>query len=186
MKRGIFVVISGPSGVGKNTLVDILVNDKYGIYSVSYTTRKKRKNEVDGEDYFYITNEEFENKIRENKFLEYAKYSNNYYGTSKEFVFDNINKGINVIAIIDVQGTIKIKEVLPDAILVFIMPPSFEELRQRLIKRNTDSPKEIEKRLEIAKKEIKYKDKYDYIVINNTVNEAVIDIKKIINEECKK
>lgn len=186
MKKGVFIVISGPSGVGKDTLSDILVNDNYGIYSVSYTTRKRRKNEVEGENYFYIDKDKFEEKIKANELLEYAIYNDNYYGTSREFVLDNINKGNNIIAVLNIQGALNIKKVLREAILVFIMPPRFEELKKRLIKRDTESLEDIEKRLEIAKDEIKFKDKYDYIVINNTVDKAIIDIKDIIDKECKK
>lgn len=186
MKKGIFIVISGPSGVGKDTIAECLIKDNIGIYSVSMTTRKKRIGEVHGKDYFFATKEEFENNIKENKFLEYAKYNDNYYGTLKDFVFDNINSGTNVIAIIDVQGAMQIEKVFPDAVTIFIMPPSFDELERRLKSRNTDSEDDIKRRLTIAKKEIIYKDKYDYIVINNAVDKAVLDIKNIINMEKKK
>ncbi len=186
MNKGVFIVVSGPSGVGKDTLVDELVRDGYGIYSVSMTTRKRRHNEVEGEDYFFATKDTFEDYIRNDKFLEYAKYNNNYYGTLKGFVFDKINKGINVFAVIDVQGAMQIEKVFPEAVSIFIMPPSFEELEKRLRNRNTDSEEDIINRLDIAKLEITYKDKYDYTVINNTVDRAVLDMKNIIKNEKKK
>ena len=186
MEKGIFIVVSGPSGVGKDTLIDELIKEEYGIYSVSMTTRKMRHNEIQGKDYFFTDTQTFEDNIKNNKFLEYAKYNNNYYGTLKEFVFDNLNNGINVFANLDVQGAMQIKKVYPQTISIFIMPPSFEELENRLRNRNTDSEEDIINRLNIAKEEIKYKEKYDYIVINNIVDRAVLDIKNIIYKEKKK
>lgn len=182
-KKGIFIVISGPSGVGKNTIADILVDKGYGIYSVSMTTREKRYNEVEGKDYFFVSNEEFEDNIKNDNFLEYTKYNNNYYGTLKSYVFDNLDNGINVIAILDTQGGINVEKIFPDAVLIFIIPPSLEILEKRLRDRNTDSDDNILKRLDIAKKEIEYKDKYDYVIINNTVDDCVKEIIDIINKE---
>ena len=166
MKKGIFIVISGPSGVGKDTIVNKLISDGYGIYSISMTTRKRRIGEVDGKDYFFLTKEEFEENIKKNNLFEYAIYNGYYYGTPKDFVFNNINNGTNVIAIIDVQGAMKIESKYSDALSIFIMPPSFEEL---------------EKRLEIAKKEISYKDKYDYVVVNDDLDRCINEIKNIID-----
>ena len=182
-KKGVFIVISGPSGVGKNTVADILIERGYGIYSVSMTTRKRREKEVDGKDYFFVDTKEFEDNIEKGNFLEYAKYNDNYYGTLKSYVFDNINNGTNVIAVVDIQGGVNIERIFPEAVLIFIMPPSFEELEHRLRNRNTDSEEDIFKRLEIAKREIDFKDNYDYVVVNNTIDDTVKEIVDIINKE---
>ena len=181
MKKGIFVVISGPSGVGKDTIVRRLINDGIGIYSISMTTRKRRKGEIDGKDYFFLSKNEFLDNIKKDNLFEYAIYNNNYYGTPKDFVFNNINNGKNVIAIIDVQGTMKIESKYSDTLSIFIMPPSFDELENRLINRGTDSVDNIKNRLEIAKKEISYSDKYDYIVVNEDIEKTIDEIKHIIN-----
>jgi len=182
-KKGVFIVISGPSGVGKNTIADLLVNKGYGIYSVSMTTREKRYNEVEGKDYFFVSNETFDKNNEDDNFLEYAQYGDNYYGTLKSYVFDNINNGTNVIAIVDIQGAINIENIFPEAVLIFIMPPSFEELENRLRGRNTNSEEDILKRLSIAKKEMNFSSHYDYVIINNTVDECVNEIIDIINKE---
>ena len=182
-KKGAFIVISGPSGVGKNTIADILIDKGYGIYSVSVTTRGIREGEKAGRDYFFVSKEEFDKNIENDNFLEYAKYGDNYYGTLKSYVFDNIDNGTNVIAVVDIQGGVNIEKIFPEAVLIFIMPPSFEELEKRLRGRGTDSEEAILKRLEIAKKEMDFSSHYDYVVINNTVDEAVNDIADIIDKE---
>ena len=182
-KKGVFVILSGPSGVGKNTIADILIERGYGIYSVSMTTRGKREKEVDGKDYFFVDTKEFEDNIEKGNFLEYAKYNDNYYGTLKSYVFDNIDNGTNVIAVVDIQGGVNIDKIFPEAVLIFIMPPSLEELEHRLRNRNTDSEGDILKRLEIARREIDFKDNYDYVVVNNTIEDTVLEIVDIINKE---
>lgn len=182
-KKGVFVVISGPSGVGKNTVADILIDKGYGTYSVSMTTRGIRETEIEGRDYFFVSKEEFDRNIEESNFLEYAQYGDNYYGTLKSYVFNNLDSGTNVIAVVDIQGGVNIENIFPEAALIFIMPPSFEELEKRLRGRNTDSEEAILKRLEIAKKEMDFSSHYDYIVINNTVDETVNEIVAIINKE---
>ena len=182
-KKGAFIVISGPSGVGKNTIADILVDKGYGIYSVSMTTRGIREGEKEGRDYFFVSKEEFDKNIEEDNFLESAQYGDNYYGTLKSYVFDNLDNGTNVIAVVDIQGGVNIEKIFPEAVLIFIMPPSFEELEKRLRGRGTDSEEAILKRLDIAKKEMDFSSHYDYVVINNTVDEAVNDIVDIIDKE---
>jgi len=182
-KKGAFIVISGPSGVGKNTIADILIDKGYGIYSVSVTTRGIREGEVDGKDYFFVSKEEFDKNIEEENFLEYAKYGDNYYGTLKRYVFDNIDNGTNVIAVVDIQGGVNIENIFPEAVLIFIMPPSYEELEKRLRGRGTDSEDDILKRLDIAKKEMDFSSHYDYVVINNTVDECINEIVNIIDKE---
>lgn len=182
-KKGAFIVISGPSGVGKNTIADILIDKGYGIYSVSVTTRGIREGEKEGRDYFFVSKEEFDKNIEKDNFLEYAQYGDNYYGTLKSYVFDNIDSGTNVIAVVDIQGGVNIEKIFPEAVLIFIMPPSFEELEKRLRGRNTDSEEAILKRLDIAKKEMDFSSHYDYVVINNTVDECINDIIYIIDKE---
>ena len=180
--KGKFIVISGPGGVGKDIAKE-LVNKGIAIYSVSMTTRKKRSTEIDGKDYFFVDINTFENNIKDGKILEYTLFNGNYYGTPSEFIFNNLEKGTNVIGVLDIKGVLNVEKIYPEAISIFIMPPSFEELEKRIRNRNTDSEEVIKERLEIAKDEIKCKDNYDYVVINNTVGKAVEEIIQIIKNE---
>lgn len=180
MKKGKFIVVSGPSGVGKGTICERLVNQLNAWYSVSSTTREPRPGEIDGVNYFFITKEEFLKKIKEGKFLEYNVYNGNYYGTSKEVVMEKINSGINVFSEIDVNGANNIKKIFPDALLIYIAPPSMEILKERLIGRNTESLDKINERLKIAEEEMKKIDFYDYVVVNDQLDLAVEEVKKII------
>lgn len=161
MKKGKLIVVSGPSGVGKDTVLDIVIkNNKKCWKSISMTTRDKRDNEVDGVDYYFISESEFLENINNDNLLEYAMvYKGCYYGTPKDKVFKMINKGYNVILVIDVIGAMHIKETFSDAIFIFIAPPSVEELRNRLINRHTDSLESIEERIKKATFEISQKDK---------------------------
>lgn len=183
MKKGKFIVISGPSGVGKGTICNVLLNKINTWYSVSTTTRMPREGEIDGVNYFFITREEFEKKINEGAFLEYNIYNNNYYGTSKETVINKINDGINVFSEIDVNGAHNIKKIFPDALLIYIAPPSIEELRKRLIGRGTESTEKINQRLQIAEKELKEIDFYDYVVVNDNLEKAIAEVENIIEKE---
>ncbi|MBP1559694.1 MAG: guanylate kinase [Oscillospiraceae bacterium] len=183
MNKGMLIVVSGPSGCGKGTiLAEILKNDKF-FYSISATTRNPRPGEVDGVNYHFLTKQKFEELIAGDGMLEYAAYCDNYYGTPKKPVEDMLNAGKHVILEIEVQGAMKIKEKCPDAVFVFILPPSLKELRRRLNKRGTESEEVIEKRLGEAAGEIKYAYKYDYALINGELSEAVDDLLSIIRAE---
>lgn len=180
MKKGRFIVISGPSGVGKGTICNKLINELNAWYSVSTTTRSPRAGEVEGVNYYFITKDEFENRIRNNEFLEYNLYNGNYYGTSKEMVINKINEGINVFSEIDVNGARNIKKIFPDALLIYIAPPSMEVLKERLIGRGTESIDRINERLKIAEEEMKQINFYDYVVINDDLEKATNEVKDII------
>ena len=180
MKKGRFVVVSGPSGVGKGTICNKLIDELGAEYSVSYTTRSPREGEVDGVNYNFISRADFERKIREGDFIEYNLYNGNYYGTSRDFVIDKLNKGIDVFTEIDVNGAKNIKRMFSDALLIYIAPPSMEELKKRLIGRGTEDKDIIEERLKIAEEELKYKDMYDYGVINDDIEKATRMVKDII------
>lgn len=183
MDKGKFIVISGPSGVGKGTICNKLINELNAWYSVSTTTRAPREGEVNGINYFFVTKEEFEDKIKNGEFLEYNVYNNNYYGTSKKVVLDKMNKGINVFSEIDVNGAHNIKKIFPDALLIYIAPPSIEALRERLIGRGTESIEKIEQRLEIAKKELEEINFYDYVVVNEDIEKATNEVRDIIKNK---
>ena len=180
MKKGKFIVISGPSGVGKGTICNKLINELNAWYSVSTTTRAPREGEVDGVNYYFITKEEFEKKIKNDEFLEYNVYNDNYYGTSKKIVMEKMDEGINVFSEIDVNGAHNIKRIFPDALLIYIAPPSIETLKERLINRGTESLETINKRLKIAEKELKEIDFYDYVVVNDDLEKATNEVKDII------
>lgn len=181
MNKGLLIVVSAPSGCGKGTiLAEVLKDDKY-YFSVSATTRAPREGEKDGVNYHFITKDTFEELIRENKMLEYTNYCGNYYGTPLTYVDENLNKGKNVILEIEVEGAMNIRKIRPDAVLVFILPPSVKELRRRLEKRGTESQEVIDKRINKALTEIKAADKYDYIMVNGPIEKAVEDFKTIVS-----
>jgi guanylate kinase len=180
-KQGRLFVVSGPSGVGKTTLLKMLLNkhnDKL-CFSVSYTSRYKRDGEIEGVDYFFIPKEEFEKKIKENFFIEYAVVHEHYYGTSRRFIDNVLKSGTHCLLDIDVQGGLQLMAKKIDADYVFIAPPSFESLKNRLTLRATDSKEDVEIRLNNAKKELEQKDKYNKIIINDDLNRAFKELEKL-------
>jgi len=187
MSKGKLIVISGPSGSGKTTICDKLLKLLPAIErSISFTTRKPRRGEKDGSDYFFVSKEEFRKRIKESLFLEHALVFDNFYGTSKNWVMDKVEEGKDVLLSIDVQGAQQIRKNYNKAVFIFLMPPSMKVLEERLKKRATDDDREIEKRLEIAKEEMALVNQYDYVVINDRVDEAVDKIKVIIGKKHEK
>lgn len=186
MKKGALIIISGFSGVGKGTVVKRLVNDYDYSLSVSATTREPREGEVDGKDYYFKTKDEFENLIDYNGFIEWAQYVENYYGTPRAFVEKEIKEGRNVILEIEVQGAMSVKEQYPDAVLIFLTAPSGESLKNRLMGRGTEDSKVISKRLKRACEETEDMIKYDYLVVNDDLDDCVKTVNSIIvSEGCK-
>ena len=184
-ERGLLIVISGPSGVGKGTVRKALFEMKNHnlTYSVSMTTRKMRPGEVDGIDYYFTTKEEFEEGIKNNKFLEYAEFVGNYYGTPLDKVNEKLDAGNEVVLEIEVEGALQVKKKVPDCVMIFIVPPSKEDLYKRLKSRGTESDDIINQRIEKANREFKKARLYDYIVVNDEVNNAADRILAIIRAE---
>lgn len=185
--KGNLIVISGPSGAGKDSIVEGLLRQNKKIWlSISATTRDRRGNEQDGVEYFFLTKEEFEQKIKKDEFLEYAEYNNNYYGTPKEKIKEKLMNGYDVILVIEIQGALKIKELIKEAIFIFILPPSMEELKRRLINRKTEDKDKILKRFKTAYNEINEVTKYNYVVINDNLDDAINKVNSIIiSEKCR-
>lgn len=167
-KRGVLFVFSGPSGVGKGTLKAKLFEEFAGriAYSVSATTRGPREGEVDGKDYFFISRQEFERRVKNNEFLEHAEFAGNCYGTPRAYVEKLLDSGMNVVLEIDVQGALQVMKSMPECVSVFILPPSFEELEHRLRGRGTETEEKVRERLETAKRELPYAPQYDYQIVN--------------------
>ncbi len=185
MKKGLLIVYSGPSGVGKSTILhEVLKDESLNLeFSVSMTTRLPREGEADGKDYFFVSKETFKKAIEDDKFLEHARYVENYYGTPRDYVEQERNKGKNVILEIDVQGGLQVIEKCSDCISIFIMPPSIDELRSRLSGRGTEKEEVINKRVDQAQREIKQGSVYKYHVVNNDIETSIKVVSDILKKE---
>lgn len=183
-KKGTLMVLSGPSGVGKSTVIAELLGRRPDIhFSVSFTTRLPREGEVNGVNYHFVSRSEFERMIADGELLEYAEYVGNYYGTSRKVIEEMLSKGTDVLLDIEVQGAAKVREQLPDAVLTFLAPPSMEVLAQRLRSRCTDDEATIAKRLRRAVEECQRMDQYQFLVLNDTVQRAADELEAILNAE---
>ena len=182
MSRGNIYIISGPSGSGKDTILKEVLKIRSDVFfSISHITRKMRVGEVEGDKYHFISREEFEEQLAKNAFLEYNEYSGNYYGTPKAPIEEHLSKGDDVVIECDVNGASARRDILPDVTSVFIMPPSFEVLRKRLVGRGTETTEQVERRMNEALNEIRRADEYDYIVVNDDLESAVEDFLTVLN-----
>ncbi|MGX7025585.1 guanylate kinase [Vagococcus hydrophili] len=184
-ERGLLIVLSGPSGVGKGTVRKAIFDSEGNEfeYSISMTTRQMRTGEKEGVDYFFSSREEFEKLIETGKMLEHAEYVGNYYGTPLDYVNQTLDEGKDVFLEIEVQGAMKVKEKVPDGVFIFLTPPDFDELKARIVGRGTDEMSVIDERMKIAREEVEMMSHYDYAVVNDKVDLAVDRIKKIIESE---
>ena len=186
-RKGLLLVVSGPSGAGKGTICKALLNKNDQIkLSVSATTRKQRNGEVHGVNYFFIEKEEFTKMIENGEFLEYAQIYDNFYGTPKAAIIECLEKGQDVILEIEMQGARQIKEVYPEGVFIFVLPPSLEELKSRIVGRGTETQEEIEKRFSCAFEEINQIVNYDYFIVNEDIEKSVSDVEAIICAEKNK
>lgn len=185
-ERGILFVLTGPSGVGKGTVLKEVRGQRELYLSISATTRQPRPGEQDGVHYFFLTREQFEKKVAENGFLEHAEFSGNCYGTPAAPVDAQLDAGNDVLLEIEVQGAMQVHQKRPDAVRIFIAPPSFDELERRLVGRGTEQPEVVRRRLETARHELTMAEQFDYIVVNNTVEQAAADVLAILRaEKCR-
>ena len=183
-QQGLLIVISAPSGAGKGTIINKMLEKNNNLWlSVSETSRPMRANDIDGITYHFCTKEEFEEKIKDDYFLEYALYANNYYGTPKKYIQEHLSKGQDVILEIEIQGAMQIKKLIPEALFIFIMPPSLKELKKRLVGRGTDTKEKILERFKIAYQEMNDVTKYNYVVVNDEIDVAADKILSIIKAE---
>lgn len=183
-EKGDLIVISGPSGSGKGSIIKELLKNNSNLYlSVSMTSRPMRNYETNGIEYHFVAKEEFEQKIKDDELLEYTLYNDNYYGTPKSEITDNIKKGKNVILEIEIEGALNVKKLVPEAIFIFILPPSMKELLKRLKGRGTEDNDKIIRRFKTAYREINEISKYNYVVVNDTLEEASANIEAIIKSE---
>lgn len=181
--KGLLLVVSAPSGCGKGTILGEILKDDSFYYSISATTRAPREGEQDGVNYHFITKEEFEQRIAQGGMLEYAQYCGNYYGTPKKEVEQMREAGRDVILEIEVEGAMKVRALCPDAVFLFIAPPSVEELRRRLNKRGTEAAEVIEERVSQAARELSYANRYDYIIVNGELEKAIQDFRTVVRAE---
>ena len=182
-KRGKIIAVSSPSGGGKTSIVKKILKDfPEIIFSVSVTTRPKRHNEVDGREYYFVSEAEFEKKIENEEFIEWERFYDYYYGTLKSFVDGNINDGKSVVFEIDVKGALSLKKIYTESILIFIDPPSIEELVKRLKNRKTESAEDLQKRIDRAKMELSHKHDFDYIFVNDDLQKVYVRVKSLIKE----
>ena len=183
MNKGRLIVFSAPSGCGKGTMLEEILKDKSFAISVSATTRAPREGEKDGVNYHFLTREDFEQRIADGKFIEHAEYCQNLYGTLVSEVDGRLEQGLNVILEIEPQGAMKIREKRPDAVFIFVVPPSIGELRRRLKKRGTETDEVIEERVSKAAWEISQAEKYDYVIVNDALEDAISDFFAVIRGE---
>ncbi|NMA50348.1 MAG: guanylate kinase [Mollicutes bacterium] len=183
--KGFLIVVSGPSGAGKDSICNKVAEDLKNVeISISMTSREPRKGEEEGKNYYYISKEEFEDKIKNDEFLEYAVVHNNqYYGTPKKEIEEKLNQGISIILVIDIQGALKVKEIAPEAIFIFIMPPSMEVLKERLLARGTESNEKVLERFKRAYQEINEFKKYNYVIVNDNLSDSINSMKAILLAE---
>lgn len=182
-RRGILTVVSGFSGAGKGTVMKELVSRYQYKLSISATTRMARAGEVDGREYFFLTRDKFESMIEEGQFIEYAEYVGNYYGTPRQYVEEQLDAGFNVILEIEIQGALHVKETFPDALLLFIVPPSAKVLKERLINRGTEDEDTVKKRLGRAVEEAQFMEQYDYLIVNDKLDDCVEAVHRVILSE---
>ncbi len=184
--KGVIIAVSAPSGTGKTTIVKkILKVFPELVFSVSATTRQKRENEIEGVDYFFITESDFKKKIEDGEFVEWEKFYDYYYGTYKSFIQNNIEQGKSIVVEIDVKGALELKRIYPESILIFFYPPSFEELENRLRNRNTEDETDYKKRIDRAKMELSLKHKFDYLIENKDLDKAFSETKNLISKIIK-
>lgn len=184
MRQGLLIVISGASGTGKGTVCKKILSDLPKVaYSISATTRSPRPSEIDGREYYFLSVDEFKSWIAEEKFLEYAEVYGNFYGTPLNKIEERLNRGEDVLLEIDVQGALNVKKKCPEGVYIFLLPPSLEELKSRIEGRGTESPESLSRRLKNAVAEIKIGLEYDYVVVNDTIDNAASQIKAILTAE---
>ena len=183
-ERGILAVVSGFSGAGKGTLMKALMEryDNYAL-SISATTRKPREGEVHGREYFFVEEEEFEKMIGEDRLIEYARYVDHYYGTPRDYVMSQMEAGKDVILEIEIQGALNVKEKFPETLLIFVTPPSAEELKRRLVNRGTETPEVIDARMKRACEEAEQMDRYDYLLVNDEIGQCTQELHRLIQAQ---